>query len=119
MYKVILRNNNRDKRKLKIRSRISGTSERPRLSVFRSNKYIYAQLIDDVAQKTLLDTQKETKQLHTGTTKTEAALQVGLLIAKKAKENNIESIIFDRNGYKYHGRVKNVAEGARQGGLSV
>ena len=119
MYKVKLQKNNRIKRKLKIRSNIFGTAEKPRLSVFRSNKYIYAQLIDDTARKTILDTQKETKDLHSTSTKLDAALEVGLLVAKKAKEQNITTIVFDRNGYKYHGRIKNVAEGARQGGLSL
>jgi len=117
MYKVVLRKSNREKRKLRVRNSIFGTAERPRLSVFRSNKYITAQLIDDVTGKTLVDTLKETKDLHNGKNKLDAAKEVGLLLAKKAVEAKVSKVTFDRNGYQYHGRVKNVADGAREGGL--
>jgi len=119
MYKVILRKSNKERRKLRVRSNIFGTLERPRLSVFRSNKYITAQLIDDANGVTLADTLKETKDLHVGKTKVEAAKEVGLLLAKKAVEAKITKVTFDRNGNRYHGRVKNVAEGAREGGLQL
>lgn len=119
MYKVILRKSNREKRKLRVRGKISGTEQRPRLSVFRSNKYMTAQLIDDTKGITLADTFKETVELHTGKTKLEAAKEVGLLLAKKAVAAKISKVTFDRNGYIYHGRVKNVAEGAREGGLEL
>ena len=119
MYKVTLRNTNREKRKLRVRGKVFGTAKRPRLSVFRSNKYITAQLIDDDKRITLVDTFKESLELHKSKTKIEAAKEVGLLLAKKAKESKISKVTFDRNGYKYHGRVKNVAEGAREGGLEL
>lgn len=119
MYKVVLRKTNREKRKLRVRGSIFGTMERPRLSVFRSNNYITAQLIDDVKGVTLADTFKEAKELHQGKSKLDAAKEVGLLLAKKAKEAKITKVTFDRNGYQYHGRVKNVAEGAREGGLEL
>jgi large subunit ribosomal protein L18 len=119
MYKVIARKTTRDRRRAKIRGNLSGTAEMPRLSVFRSNKYIYAQLIDDTLGKTLVDVSSETKKVHEGKTKTEAALELGKLLAKKALENKIKKAVFDRGGYKYHGRVKNVAEGAREGGLQL
>jgi len=119
MYKVILRKSNREKRKLRVRASIFGTNERPRLSVFRSNNYITAQLIDDVKGVTLVDTFKEAKDLHKDKTKVEAAKEIGLLLAKKAKKSKITKVVFDRNGYRYHGRVKNVAEGAREGGLEL
>lgn len=119
MYKVILRDTTREKRKLRVRAKVSGTAERPRLSVFRSNKYITAQLIDDTKGLTLVDTFKESIELHKGKNKVEAAKEVGLLLAKKAKEAKIKKVTFDRNGYQYHGRVKNVADGAREGGLEL
>jgi len=119
MYKVLLRKSTREKRKLRVRSKISGTAERPRLSVFRSNRYMTAQLIDDTRGVTLADTFKETIELHKGKTKLEAAKEVGLLLAKKAAAANIKKVTFDRNGYLYHGRVKNVADGAREGGLEL
>jgi large subunit ribosomal protein L18 len=100
--------------KAKIRSKVSGTSTTPRLSVFRSNKFIYAQIIDDSKGHTLVEASdiKVTKG-----TKTERAKAVGLQIAEKAKAKNITSVVFDRNGFKYTGRVKLVAEEARNGGL--
>jgi len=100
--------------KAKIRSKIFGTSERPRLSVFRSNKFIYAQLIDDSTNKTLL--QANDAKITKGT-KSERAKQVGKIIAELALKQKISKVIFDRNGFKYTGRVKLVADEARSSGL--
>lgn len=105
----------KQKIKYRIRKKVSGTSERPRLSVYRSNKAIYCQLIDDKSGVTL--TQASSKNVEAGANKTETAKSVGTLIAEKAKSINIESVVFDRNGYLYHGRVKSLADGAREGGL--
>lgn len=106
--------------KMRIRKVVSGTAEQPRLSVFRSNKQIYAQLIDDVAGKTLCQASsldKEIAEQAKGKTKTEQASFVGKAIAEKAKAAGIENVAFDRNGYLYHGRVKQLAESAREAGL--
>lgn len=100
----------------RIRARILGTTGRPRLCVFRSGKHIYAQLIDDEKNKTILAV-SDLKFKENRGTKIEKAKKVGKLIAEKAKDLKIEKIVFDRGGYKYHGRVKAVAEGARDGGL--
>lgn len=109
----------RAKRKIRIRKKISGTVERPRLVVYRSNLHIYAQIVDDAAGNTLAAT--STLTLSKGGTalrpNLEGAKSVGQEIAKLAKEKNISSVVFDRNGYLYHGRIKAVAEGAREGGL--
>ena len=102
----------------RIRKIISGTASTPRLSVFRSNKQIYAQIIDDLSGKTLAYASSLDKDIASATgTKSEKAALVGKLIASKAKAINIESVVFDRSGYLYHGRVKSVAEAAREGGL--
>jgi large subunit ribosomal protein L18 len=106
----------RERIKLGIRKKISGTPERPRLSVFRSNKYIYAQLIDDVNGHTLAAASSRDAGVAGGT-KSEEAAKVGQLLAEKAKSSNIESVVFDRAGYRYHGRVKALADGARNNGL--
>jgi len=119
MAKVRLRKNNITKRKLRVRKKITGTEEMPRLSVFRSNKYIYAQLMDDTKGKTLLSVGKKVKELHKGKAKTEAAFEIGKQLAEEATKMKIEKAIFDRSGYKYHGRVKSLAEGAREGGLKL
>lgn len=100
-----------------IRGKISGTAERPRLSVFRSNKDIYAQLIDDIAGSTLVAASSRDKEFSKSGTKIEQSKAVGALLAGKAKEKGIEAVVFDRNGFLYHGRVKSLAEGAREGGL--
>lgn len=108
------------RRKRTIRARISGTAERPRLSVFRSNAHIYAQAIDDVTHRVLAaasDAEKELAGAITGKKKRERARLVGKEIARRLKEKNVSAVVFDRNGYIYHGRVKEVAEGAREGGL--
>lgn len=105
----------RFKRKNRIRAKISGTATRPRLSVFRSLKNNYAQLIDD-ENGVVLASSSDLKSKDKGT-KTEKAKKVGEEIAKKAAEKKITTIVFDRNGYKYHGRIKALADGAREGGL--
>ena len=113
--------NKTDKRirlKIKIRSKITGTSARPRLSVFRSNKFIYAQIIDDEAGNTLVAATDRGVKKGKNTGKVDVAKQIGAEIAKKAKEQNITKVVFDRGGYLYTGRVKAVSDGAREGGLS-
>ncbi len=104
----------RNKIKARIRGRISGTATRPRMTVFRSNKQIYVQLVDDLAGKTLVST--SSKGIEEGT-KIEIAAKVGEVIAKKALEAGITEVVFDRNGYLFHGRVKSLADAARKGGL--
>jgi large subunit ribosomal protein L18 len=111
----------RDKRKAHVRKIITGTLERPRLSVFKSSGQIYAQIINDVDGKTLASASTIDKEVRTqlkdGMTKTAKSELVGNAIAKRAKEANITTVAFDRNGYIYHGRVKALADAARQGGL--
>lgn len=104
----------RNKIKARIRGKVSGTAERPRLSVFRSNKAIYAQVIDDLTGRTLCAASSKGIE---GGTKTEQAGQVGEAVGKKALELGINEVVFDRNGYLFHGRVKSLAEGARKAGL--
>ena len=104
----------RIKIKTRIRSKISGTASRPRLSVFRSNKQIYAQLIDDLAGKTLAAA--SSKGIEDGS-KSEIAAKVGKAIAERAMAAGISEVVFDRNGYLFHGRVKSLADAAREGGL--
>ena len=107
----------RQRIKYRIRKTVSGTPEKPRLVVFRSNSEIYAQIIDDTKGVTLVAASSRDKDLKASGTKTEKAKQVGEAIAKKALAAGIETISFDRGGYLYHGRVKSLAEGAREGGL--
>lgn len=108
----------RERIKKRIRKVVFGSTETPRLSVFRSNKQIYAQIIDDESGKTLAYASSLEKDIAAATgTKTEKAAMVGKLIADKAKAISIEQVVFDRNGYLYHGRVKSVADAAREGGL--
>ncbi|MDE5685408.1 MAG: 50S ribosomal protein L18 [Paramuribaculum sp.] len=104
----------RNKIKARIRGKISGTAERPRMTVFRSNKQIYVQLVDDLQGKTLASA--SSKGIEEGT-KSEIAAKVGEAIAKKALEAGITEVVFDRNGYLFHGRVKSLADAARNGGL--
>lgn len=104
----------RNKIKARIRGKISGTADRPRMTVFRSNKQIYVQLVDDLAGVTLASS--SSKGIEEGT-KTEIAAKVGEAIAKKALEAGITKVVFDRNGYLFHGRVKSLADAARNGGL--
>jgi large subunit ribosomal protein L18 len=105
----------RNRIKRSIRAKISGTAARPRLSVFRSNKNIYAQLIDDAAGKTLVAVSSTATEAGAG--KIEASTAVGKAIAAKAQEQGISEVVFDRSGYLYHGRIKSLAEGAREAGL--
>jgi len=107
----------RARRKRRIRGRISGTAERPRVSVFRSNRAIYAQLVDDATAATIVSARSGEVDAA-GLKKSEVAKKVGELLAQRAKDKGIESVVFDRSGYLYHGRVKALAEGAREGGLA-
>ena len=108
----------RTKARSRIRSKVSGTLQRPRLSVFRSNKFIYAQLIDDSKGNTLVSaSSKEDSITSKNINKVEQAKLVGALIAERALEAQISEVVFDRGGYVYHGRVKTLADGAREGGL--
>ena len=107
----------RIKRHARVRGKISGTAERPRLSVFRSENHIYAQIIDDVAGNTLVAASTVEKGFEGNGGNKEAARKVGQAIAKAAAEKNIEEVVFDRGGYLYHGRVKELADGARESGL--
>ncbi|MBN8554065.1 MAG: 50S ribosomal protein L18 [Deltaproteobacteria bacterium] len=107
-------------RKSRIRKSIVGTAERPRFSVFRSSKYIYAQIVDDLTQKTIVSCsslEKEFKSKVKSTRDLAAATLVGKEIANRAKGQKITSVVFDRNGYGYHGRIKAIADGAREAGL--
>ena len=107
----------REKRRKRIRRKVAGTAERPRLSVYRSNVYIYAQLIDDDAGRTL--TAADSREVGEAENRKDAARKVGALIANKASEAGIEAVVFDRGGNKYHGRIAALAEGAREGGLTL
>lgn len=100
-----------------VRNKISGSSAKPRLSVYRSNKGVYAQLIDDIDSKTLVSASYREKGLDSKGTKTDVSKRVGLILADKAKKLKIEDVVFDRSGYLYHGIVKALADGAREGGL--
>jgi large subunit ribosomal protein L18 len=106
----------RTKRQNRIRAKISGTSKRPRLALFRSNQYVYAQLIDDETHRTLLSF-SDVKAAKAGTVSAERAREFGKLIAKAAVKQGITKIVFDRRGYAYHGIIKAIAEAAREGGL--
>ena len=107
----------RTRRHLRVRTKISGTAERPRLCVYRSNTNLYVQIIDDVAGKTLVSCSTLDKDIKEKHANIEAAKEVGTMIAKKAIEKNIKTVVFDRGGYIYHGVVKALAESAREGGL--
>ena len=110
--------NRRSKIKMRIRKTINGTPERPRMTVFRSNKQIYVQLVDDDSGKTLISASSSDKSAEVSEgNKVSQAEKVGKLVAEKAKAAGIENVVFDRNGYLYHGRVKSLAEAARKGGL--
>lgn len=107
----------RIRRHNRVRAKVSGTADVPRLNVFRSNKGLFIQLIDDQAGKTLISISEA--EIKTGKTKIEKAKEAGKLAAKKALEKNIKKVVFDRGGYQYHGRTQAVAEGAREGGLEL
>lgn len=117
MVKKLDRNKSRLKRHKRVRTKISGTAQRPRLNVFRSAKHIYAQLIDDVTSTTLASASTVEKEFTTYSGNKEAAKKVGANIAKRAKEKDIEAVVFDKGGYIYHGRVKELADAARENGL--
>lgn len=110
-------NKARIRRHQRVRAKISGTAECPRLNVFRSLNNIYAQIIDDTKGTTLVSASTLDKEFEGATGNCEAAKKVGLLVAKKALEKGIENVVFDRGGYLYHGRIKELADGAREGGL--
>ncbi len=117
---ALTKRDNRKRIKLRIRKNIVGTPEKPRLSVFRSNKQIYAQMIDDLNGITLLaacSKDKELAEKSSGVPKREQAAMVGKILAERCKDKGIGQVVFDRNGYRYHGRIKSLAEAAREGGL--
>lgn len=120
MGSLNLKKKARLKRKVRIRKKISGSSDRPRLSVFRSAKHVYVQIIDDSIGKTLISassTEKPVKEKPKFESKVAQATYVGKLIAERAKEKGINKVVFDRNGFIYHGRIKAISDGAREGGL--
>jgi large subunit ribosomal protein L18 len=114
---IVTKESRRTRIRRRIRGKISGTAERPRLSIYRSNADIYAQLIDDVNGVTLLAASSRDKDFKRTGNKVEQSKTVGAEIARKAAEKNITTVVFDRSGYLYHGRVQSLAEGAREGGL--
>ncbi len=110
----------RQRIKYRIRKRLSGSEERPRMTVYRSNKQIYVQLVDDVSGQTLVSASSKEKEIASQkVNKTDQAKLVGKRLAEKAKEKGIKIVVFDRNGYLYHGRVKNLADAARESGLKI
>ena len=120
MGRTNLRTVSRLKRKRSIRKRFSGTEERPRLSVFRSSRHIYAQLVDDLKGDTIIaasSVEKAVRDLPRFESKVAMAEHVGKLLAERAKEKGIDAVVFDRNGFLYHGRVKALSNGAREAGL--
>ena len=117
MVSKVNKNAMRLKRHVRVRGKISGTPERPRLNVFRSNANIYAQIIDDVNGVTLVSANTLEKEFEGATGNIEAAKKVGALVAERAKAKGIEEVVFDRGGYIFHGRVAALAEGAREAGL--
>ncbi|MBA3610681.1 MAG: 50S ribosomal protein L18 [Rubrobacteraceae bacterium] len=114
---VLQKRAHRETRRKRVRRKISGTAERPRLSVYRSNVHIYAQLIDDDEGRTLVAA--DSREIGESENRKEAARKVGELIAKKASGAGVETVIFDRGGNRYHGRIAALAEGAREGGLKL
>ena len=118
MVKIIDKNKSRIRRRKRVRSKITGTAECPRLNVFRSSQHIYAQVIDDVKGVTLAAASSTEKGFEGFGGNVEAAKKVGQMIAEKAKAAGITDVVFDRGGYVYHGRVAALAEGAREGGLN-
>ena len=118
MIKIIDKKANRVKRHIRVRAKISGTPDCPRLNVFRSAKHIYAQLIDDTKGVTLCSASTVEKSFEGFGGNAEAAKKVGQTLAERAKEKGINDVVFDRSGYVYHGRVAALAEGAREGGLN-
>jgi large subunit ribosomal protein L18 len=107
----------RNRRRARVRRKLRGTSERPRLSVYRSNRYIYAQVIDDTEGTTLATASSQEPELRSDRLNVETAAKVGALVADRAKEAGVSTVVFDRGGYKYHGRLKALADAAREAGL--
>ncbi|MGF1666067.1 MAG: 50S ribosomal protein L18 [Acidimicrobiia bacterium] len=107
----------RDRRHARVRKHLSGSTERPRLAVYRSNRYIYAQVIDDVAGHTVAAASSQEKDFRSKTLTVETASEVGKLVAERAKAAGVSTVVFDRGGYKFHGRVKALADAAREAGL--
>ena len=117
MVSKVDRKAERERRHIRVRTKISGTAERPRLCIYRSNTNLYAQLIDDTVGNTIVSASTMDKEVKTKHSNVEAAKEVGTLIAKRAIEKKIDTVVFDRSGYIYHGVVKALAEAAREGGL--
>jgi large subunit ribosomal protein L18 len=115
---VVTKPQQRLKRRRRVRAKVTGSAERPRISVFRSNRGIHAQLVDDVAGRTLAAVTWTESDLR-GLTRMEQSAKAGELLAERAKEAGVERAVFDRGGYRYHGRVKAFADGVREGGLTV
>jgi len=107
----------RNRRRVRVRRKLRGTPERPRLSVYRSNKYIYAQVVDDIEGVTVAAASSQEPDLRSDRLNIETAAKVGTLVADRAKEAGVTTVVFDRGGYKYHGRLKALADAAREGGL--
>ena len=107
----------RSRRHTRVRKRVHGTGERPRLAVFRSNRYIYAQVIDDVEGRPLASASSQESSLRSGNLNLDAAAKVGEALATRAKDAGVTSVVFDRGGYKFHGKVKALADAAREAGL--
>ena len=117
MVGKINRKAERDRRHIRVRTKVSGTAERPRLCVYRSNRNLFVQVIDDVNATTLVSASTLDKEIKEKHANAEAAKELGTLIAKKAQEKNIKTVVFDRSGYLYHGVIKTLAEAAREAGL--
>jgi large subunit ribosomal protein L18 len=116
----LTKSDHRDRRHRRVRKKVTGTAERPRLAVFRSSKHIYVQAIDDLAGTTLVSASTMEKDLRGGSTATiEAAKKIGALVGERAKAAGITTVVFDRGGFKYHGRVAAVADGTREAGLTL
>jgi large subunit ribosomal protein L18 len=117
---ALTKSEHRERRHRRVRKKVTGTAARPRLAVFRSNKHIYAQLIDDLAGRTLASASTTEADLRGGSTATvDAAKRVGLLLGERARQAGITTVVFDRGGFRYHGRVAAVADGAREAGLEL
>ncbi len=117
MKELIEKRKRRIKRKLRIRGRINGTPDRPRMTVFKSNKYTYIQVIDDVSEKTIVSASNLEKELKSVKNRVKDVEKLGETLAKRLLEKKINTVVFDRNGYLYHGIVKSIADGARKAGL--
>ncbi len=107
----------RQRRHRRVRKHLAGTTSRPRLAVYRSNRYIYAQVIDDDSGRTIASASSQEKDLRSKTLSADTATEVGKLVAERAKDAGISTVVFDRGGYKYHGRIKALADAAREAGL--